>query len=536
MRSLLPSLCLAALAHAAACSKIRWGACPEGEFNTNTTIQCGTLRVPLDYTQPNSSKTLDLEIVKIPAAVQPSRGSIQLNFGGPGLPARHDAVLLGPLLQALSGGEYDLLAFDPRGTGKTAQFICTADPFYIGQIMAEIRSGNDSDTTLRRLWERGRVDGHICQKQGNGNETAEVIGTAFVARDMMRVAEAVDKDGLLRYWGFSYGTTLGATLAAMFPDKIDRMILDGVQNPHDYYHSHADFQGWSDMDAAFTNFFTSCISAGPAKCALAGLGKTAAVLEADAWAFFDSIRAAPIGAGTSMFDLITAKGYAVEQLRVTLLWPDFAQLLGALMYSPRAQQRAILEVVAAQIEDTGLAGPAAFDVTQSLFGIRCGDRTVRLAEFGEEAETTFERLVATSRLIGDNVAHVTAHCSQWPWRAKETYMGDFRVKTRSPVLVASNTLDGFTPLKAARNVSEGLEGSGLLVVNGTGHAVLNTPNTCSFEALVAYWRNGTLPAPGVVCEAAPAFDDYTWANVLAEKGAVDVASPEKRALYRRGLH
>ena len=39
--------------------------------------------------------------------------------------------------------------------------------------------------------------------------------------------------------GFSYGTTLGATAAAMFPDKIERMIIDGVQNPHEYYHAHS---------------------------------------------------------------------------------------------------------------------------------------------------------------------------------------------------------------------------------------------------------------------------------------------------------
>jgi len=25
----------------------------------------------------------------------------------------------------------------------------------------------------------------------------------------------------------------------MFPEKVDKMIIDGVQNPHDYYHSHA---------------------------------------------------------------------------------------------------------------------------------------------------------------------------------------------------------------------------------------------------------------------------------------------------------
>ena len=35
--------------------------------------------------------------------------------------------------------------------------------------------------------------------------------------------------------GMSYGTLLGATLAAMFPDRIGRMVLDGVLNPHEYY-------------------------------------------------------------------------------------------------------------------------------------------------------------------------------------------------------------------------------------------------------------------------------------------------------------
>lgn len=35
--------------------------------------------------------------------------------------------------------------------------------------------------------------------------------------------------------GISYGTLLGATIAAMFPDKIDKMVIDGVVNPTEYY-------------------------------------------------------------------------------------------------------------------------------------------------------------------------------------------------------------------------------------------------------------------------------------------------------------
>ena len=34
--------------------------------------------------------------------------------------------------------------------------------------------------------------------------------------------------------GMSYGTYLGAVIANMFPDKIDKMMLDAVVNPFDW--------------------------------------------------------------------------------------------------------------------------------------------------------------------------------------------------------------------------------------------------------------------------------------------------------------
>lgn len=62
------------------------------------------------------------------------------------------------------------------------------------------------------------------------------MGTAYVARDIKAIAEAIGEDGLIRYIGYSYGTLLGATTAAMFPESIGRMLLDGNINPHDYYY------------------------------------------------------------------------------------------------------------------------------------------------------------------------------------------------------------------------------------------------------------------------------------------------------------
>lgn len=72
--------------------------------------------------------------------------------------------------------------------------------------------------------------------QAQYKELGELVGTAFVARDINAIFDALDEDGYIRYWGFSYGTVLGATLAAMFPDKTDRMVLGGNINPIDYYH------------------------------------------------------------------------------------------------------------------------------------------------------------------------------------------------------------------------------------------------------------------------------------------------------------
>lgn len=54
----------------------------------NGTINCANLTVPLDYTNPSSNATIELNLLHVPLQKGQSKGTVQLNFGGPGLEAR----------------------------------------------------------------------------------------------------------------------------------------------------------------------------------------------------------------------------------------------------------------------------------------------------------------------------------------------------------------------------------------------------------------------------------------------------------------
>jgi hypothetical protein len=77
--------------------EIAWSPCVLN--GTNLPVSCGTLSVPLDYTDKHSNTTLNLEIRKIPAANSPSKGSILFNFGGPGDSGFGDIAIFGELLR-----------------------------------------------------------------------------------------------------------------------------------------------------------------------------------------------------------------------------------------------------------------------------------------------------------------------------------------------------------------------------------------------------------------------------------------------------
>ena len=83
-RTLLPQLLF--IGSALTKSTIQWGTCDD-TLNSTFPLQCGKLAAPLDYTNPNSSATYSLELLRIPVAANTtSKGSVIFNYGGPGAP------------------------------------------------------------------------------------------------------------------------------------------------------------------------------------------------------------------------------------------------------------------------------------------------------------------------------------------------------------------------------------------------------------------------------------------------------------------
>jgi hypothetical protein len=84
-------------------SSIQWNACglsSTDQLNNTRPILCGSLLVPLDYTDPKSAATKSLDVFKLPAVDDATKkDSVLLNFGGPGDNGVDTFQLIGAKLQ-----------------------------------------------------------------------------------------------------------------------------------------------------------------------------------------------------------------------------------------------------------------------------------------------------------------------------------------------------------------------------------------------------------------------------------------------------
>ena len=193
--------------------RLAWTACGDHE--------CSRLTVPLDYDRPGG-RTIEVAVLRVPAEGQP-QGSLVVNPGGPGAPGTAYAAAAPQVLgDALLDG-YDVVGFDPRGTGTSAPVDCLTDA-ELDTYLASDPSPDDAAEAERFVRLVSSI-GRGCV--ADDARLAAHVSTIEAARDMDVLRSALGQRQL-DYLGKSYGTALGATYAELFPDQVGRFVLDGA--------------------------------------------------------------------------------------------------------------------------------------------------------------------------------------------------------------------------------------------------------------------------------------------------------------------
>ena len=190
--------------------------------------------VPWDHLNMSNPLNFSLAIRKFPATVPAhSRlGTLFVNPGGPGASGTEEIARIGPDMSSIVGGFYDLVSWDPRGVNLTSPRLdCfpteavshnwQRDQERVGLRYENAPMGHDAPgehATGGELAWAARIAAfaesadQACSRNGR-REVLEGSGTAATARDLRMMAKAMGETKGVNYWGFSYGTVLGATFA-----------------------------------------------------------------------------------------------------------------------------------------------------------------------------------------------------------------------------------------------------------------------------------------------------------------------------------
>ncbi len=186
--------------------------------------ECAMVTVPVDYAKPDG-REIDIAVSRQKATDQARRrGVVLLNPGGPGQSGIHQPRWIADSRAAGIGADHDLIGFDPRGVGYSADIACPALPGDDAEPPASLPDKEKARFAFDR-------DAKVNQRCIAADpEFVRNLTTENVARDMDRIREALG-ESRIGFYGVSWGTALGAAYRSAFDSRVDRMLLDSVMSP-----------------------------------------------------------------------------------------------------------------------------------------------------------------------------------------------------------------------------------------------------------------------------------------------------------------
>jgi pimeloyl-ACP methyl ester carboxylesterase len=453
--------------------KIAWSPCESGN-------DCATLKVPLDYAHP-ADRTITIALLRNPADVPSKRvGDLLVNPGGPGAPGTDYAAGDDTFGQAIYD-RYDIIGFDPRGTGASSPVDCLSD----SQLDKFVASDPDPDTAAEQTefvdWAK-RFGAGCAERSGN---LARHVSTHEAARDM-DVLRAALGDARLDYLGASYGTKLGATYADLFPKRVGRMVLDGAVDPT-LSSRDSSLQQAHGFQVALDAYVDHCVDEG--SCYLGG---TRAKALARIKGFLDQVDATPLKVGSRELEVGNAFYGIILPLYNRDYWVYLDDALGAALKGDGSQLLRFADLYTSRESDGSYSDNSA----EAIYAINCLDDPTSIpaadvpAQFAafEKQSPTFGRVFAWG-LVGCLGLGKDVKPADWHLDAKGA----------APIVVVGTTRDPATPLRWAQALASQLDSGVLITRDGDGHTGYQMGNQCVDDAVEKYLIDGVAPTQDLDC-------------------------------------
>ncbi|TDZ74203.1 Tripeptidyl aminopeptidase [Colletotrichum trifolii] len=541
---------------------LHWSRCSLPGMLSGQNYLCARLTVPMDYQKPlNQSTKVHIAAVLLPAPGHGldtrifSTSPLLLNPGGPGgVGTAFTYPPRGPALQAMVGGDVDIIGFDPRGIGNTvprADCYVDAEPGTEPSTEAlnlatlhrltwiasshDVGLPNTTSGALGTLQQRAKAVSKLCERKDGEQGGFRYMSTPNVAADMKRIVETHDdwleENGFLTvplgaslrspsestppptkrklvYWGFSYGTLLGQTFAAMYPNSVGRLVLDGVVDSKVYSKPSWWTSSIQDADAIVQKFFLYCLLAKD-KCALHRQGDAGPdAIQKRYEHVLSALRAEPLVViSNSNMPVLLLEEDVKKTIFVALYAPmQFFPIIASLFNALYTNTDVVDFVIAPDFGPAcspGFKSPIYLEESNAAIG--CSDQRVKR---NETLEALFDKLARSSSSFADVFLSIMLSCEGWNIEAKfpspdwdASFESGDPINTSFPILFAGNTYDPVTPLSAAVEMSQNFVHAGVFELEAEGHSTIAAVSFCAIRKIRDYLHKGIVPPrPAVLAD------------------------------------
>jgi pimeloyl-ACP methyl ester carboxylesterase len=450
----------------AAQAAVTWKKCATSDYPT---LQCASVKVPLDYRDPHG-KQITLALSRVPHTARTSQGPLLVNPGGPGGSGLTLAGFVASSLPKSVAAQYDVIGFDPRGVGDSKPAL-DCKPGHFNPVRPD--SVPTTPAVEKANLERARSFARAC-----GTKYASLlphINTLNAVRDMDSIRRALGA-GKINYFGYSYGTYLGAVYAKLYPERVRRLVLDSVVDPTGVWYGDN-----LQQDYAFNDRHRALMAWIAKYDSTYHLGTDPARVEAKWYAMRAALARKPAGGkvgAAELEDTFIPGGY------YNGYWPYLAEAFAAYVNDGDADPLVEAYGTFAAVDASGDNGYSVYTAVQC--------RDAAWPRDWDRWRRDNWAVYSKAPFMAWNNAWYNAPCAFWPTGSlRPVNVANAKLP---PVLLFQATDDAATPYEGGVTVHRLLARSSLVVEQGGGnHGITLSGNTCLDTHLAKYLADGTVP-------------------------------------------